>query len=239
MSDDDDQVIVGPSLAISNIRSGGSTNRLSWVSSYSLTRHLLLETSHHLDELLELDLTVTILVDLFDNGVDSLNAKSIRATEAENLADLISGDNTRAILVEHAEGGVQLLLRGQAALASGGNHEFGVVDEAAVISVDSTEHLLNLLVGHDSSVVFQVALFNFVHGKLAVSVLIEGSEDLGKVVTFLLAHELRCDESVSGLLEGNVRLEFAEVIKGIDSERLVNLKGGELGQPRVLKSLLS
>ena len=106
MSDDDDQVIVGPSLAISNIRSGGSTNRLSWVFSYSLTRHLLLETSHHLDELLELDLTVTILIDLFDNGVDSLNTKSVCATEAENLADLVSGDDTRAILVEHAEGGV-------------------------------------------------------------------------------------------------------------------------------------
>ena len=110
MSDDDDQVIVGPSLAISNIRSGGSRNRLSWVSSYSLTRHLLLETSHHLDELLELDLTVTILVDLFDNGINGLNTERVGASEAENLADLVSGNDTRAVLIEHAEGGMEFLL---------------------------------------------------------------------------------------------------------------------------------
>jgi len=69
----------------------------------------LFEAGHHSDELLELDLTVTVLVDLLDNGVDGLNAEGVSATEAENLTDLISGDDARTVLVKHAEGGVELL----------------------------------------------------------------------------------------------------------------------------------
>ena len=134
---------------------------------------------------------------------------------------------------------MELLLRSEAALASGRDHELGVVDEAAVVSVDSAEHLLDFLVGHNSTVVLQVALLDLFHGELAVAVLIEGPEDLRQVVTLLLAHELRSDESIGGLLERNVGLEFAEVVKGVDGERLVDLKGSELSEPRVLEGLLS
>ena len=228
MPDDANLVIVGPSLATVAF------------SLYSLVCcHLLLKASHHRDELLELDFTVTVLVNLFDNAVDSLDAKRISAAEAENLADLIGSNNARAVLIEHAESGVELLLRSEAALASGRDHELGVVDEAAVVSVDSAEHLLDFLVGHNSTVVLQVALLDLFHRELAVAVLIEGSEDLGQVVTLLLAHELRSDESIGGLLERNVGLEFAEVVKGVDGERLVDLKGSELSEPRVLEGLLS
>lgn len=226
--DDANRVIVGPSLA---------TVGFSLCSLVSC--HLLLEASHHGDELLELNFTVTVLVDLFDNAVDGLDAERISATEAENLADLVSGDDTRAVLVEHAESGVELLLRGEAALACGSNYELGVVDEAAVVGVDSAEHFLDFRVGHNSTVVLQVALLDLLHGELTIAVLIEGPEDLGEVVTLLLAHELRGDESIGGLLECNVGLEFAEVVKGVDGERLVDLKGSELCEPRVLEGLLS
>ena len=227
VSDDDNLVIVGPSLA---------TVVLPFCS---LSGQLLFETGHHGDELLKLDLAIAILVNLLDNCVDGFSAERVRATEAENLADLVGGDDARAVLVEHAEGGMQLLLGGEAALAGCRHNEFGVVDEAAIVGVDGAEHLLNFLVGHDTAVVLQVSLLDFLHGELAVAVLVEGPEDLGQVVTLLLAHELRGDEGVGGLLEGNIRLEFAKVVEGVDGERLVDLEGGKFSKPSVLEGLLS
>ena len=72
--------------------------------------NVLVQLGHHLDELVELDLAVAIFIDLLDDGVDSLGREGVGATEAEDLTDFISGDDTRAVLVEHAEGCVQFLL---------------------------------------------------------------------------------------------------------------------------------
>lgn len=47
------------------------------------------------------------------------------------------------------------------------------------------------------------------------------------------------NESLSGLLEGHIRIEFAEVVEGINGVSLVNLESGELGEPGVLQGLLS
>ena len=99
---------------------------------------------------------------------------------------------------------MQLFLGSQAALARCGDHKLSIVNESTVVGVDSTEHFLDFLVRHNSSVVLQVAFLDFVHGKLSVTILVEGSENLGQVVTLLLAHQLRGDESISSLLEGNV-----------------------------------
>ena len=133
---------------------------------------------------------------------------------------------------------MQLLLRSEVLLAGGGDDEFCVVDETGVVGIDGAEHFLDFLVGHDAAVVLKISLLDFVHGELTVSVLVEGLEHLGQVITLLLAHELRGNESISSLLEGNVRVEFAEVVEGVHGEGLIHLESGELCEPGVLKGLL-
>lgn len=82
----------------------------------------------------------------------------------------------------------------------------------------------------------EVTLLDLIHGEFAVAVLVEGSENLGQVVALLLAHQLGSDEGVSGLLKGNIGLEFAEVVEGVNRESLVHLEGGELSEPWVRQS---
>ena len=130
---------------------------------------------------------------------------------------------------------MQFLLGGQASLVGSSNDKLGVVNEAGVVRIHGTEHLLNLCVGHDPSVVLEVAGFDFHHVELAVTVGVESLEDLGQVVALRLAHQLRGDERESGLLEGNITLEAAQVIEGVHGEGLVDLKGSQLGDPWVLE----
>ena len=198
---------------------------------------LVLKTSHHGDELLELDLSVAVLVDLLDNCVHGLSRERVGATEAEHLPDLVRRDDSRAILVEHAESGVQLLLRGHTRLVCGGDDELRVIDEATVIRVHGIEHCLDFLVAHDSAVVLQVALLDLIHAELSVAVLVEGLENLGQIVTLLLAHQLRCNERVRGLLEGDITVEATKVVQGAHRHRSVNLERGELGNPRMLEGI--
>ena len=197
----------------------------------------VLKTSHHDDELLELDLSVAVLVDLLDNCVHGLSRERVGAAEAEHVPDLVSRDDSRAILVEHAESGVQLLLRGQTGLVSGGDDELRVIDEATVIRVHGIKHLLDFLVAHDSAIMLQVALLDLIHAELSVAVLVESLENLGQIVTLLLVHQLRCNERVRSLLESDITVEFTKVVQGAHGHRSVNLERGELGDPRVLEGV--
>jgi hypothetical protein len=54
----------------------------------------------------------------------------------------------------------------------------------------------------------------------------------------LLAHELGSDESVGGLLEGNIAVKAGKVVEGAHGEVLIDLEGGQLRDPRVLEGLL-
>jgi len=173
------------------------------------------EASHHGDELLELNLTVSVFVNLFDDGVNGLDAQGVGAAETEDFTDLFCRDDAGVVLVEHFEGGVQLLMRGQVRLACSSNDELGVVDEAAVVCVDGAEHLLDFLVGHDAAVVLQVADLNLLHGKLSIAIGVERLEDLGQVIALGLAHKLGSDECIGSLLEGNVGVEFTQVVKSV------------------------
>jgi len=122
-------------------------------------------------------------------------------------------------------------------LVGGGNDELGVVNEARVVGVDSAEHSLDFFVGHDSAVVLKISNLDLFHGEFTVTVGVEGLEDLGKVVSLLLAHELGGNESIGGLLKGDIRAETTEVVEGGHSKRSVNLESGELGDPRMLEGL--
>ena len=132
---------------------------------------------------------------------------------------------------------MQLLLRGQTGLVSGGDDELRVIDEATVIRVHGIEHLLDFLVAHDSAIMLQVALLDLVHAELSVAVLVESLENLGQIVTLLLVHQLRCNERVRGLLEGDITVEATKVVQGVHGHRSVNLERGELGDPRMQEGL--
>jgi len=130
---------------------------------------------------------------------------------------------------------VQLLLRGQVLLVGSGHNELSVVDEAAPVRIDRVEHVLHFLVAHNSAVVLKISNLDFFHAKFSITVRVESLEDLGKVVTLTLAHELRGDEREGSLLESNVAPEMAEVIERVHGESFINLKGGQLSDPGVLQ----
>ena len=62
---------------------------------------------HHLSELVVRDLAIAVLVDLLDDRVDDGLVQSL--SEGKDLLDLVSRDGTTAVLVEHLEGGLQLV----------------------------------------------------------------------------------------------------------------------------------
>lgn len=85
----------------------------------------------------------------------------------------------------------------------------------------------------------KISDLDFLHGKFAITVGVERLENLGEIVAFGLAHKLGSDESVSGLLEGDIRVEFTEVIKGVDGKGLINLQVSKFGDPWVLEGIPS
>lgn len=85
----------------------------------------------------------------------------------------------------------------------------------------------------------KVTLLDFLHAELSVAIFVESLKDLGQIVAFLLAHQLRGNERVGGLLERHVAVEFTEVVKGGHCEGLIDLKRGQLGDPWVSQGLRS
>ena len=80
-----------------------------------------------------------------------------------------------------------------------------------------------------------VSFLDLLNGELAVTVLVEGLEDLGEVVALALVQKLGGDEGESGLLHGRVVLEVSEVLKGLNSLVLLDGELGELLDPGVFE----
>ena len=49
-----------------------------------------LNSGHHHNEFLELDFTVTVLINLLDDGVDGLEGERVGSAEVQDVSDLIS-----------------------------------------------------------------------------------------------------------------------------------------------------
>jgi len=174
---------------------------------------------HHLDEFLEGNVTIVVLIDLSDNGVNSCAGELVVSTETENFLNLILGDGTGAVLIEHLEGSLELVVGSELLFVHGSNDELGVVNETRIVSVDLLEHLVNFFVRHNSTVMFNVTFGNFVLGKLSVTVLIESLEDASEVVFLGFGQKLGGNEGVGGLLQGLVGSEVLEVVKGTDKQQ--------------------
>jgi len=91
---------------------------------------------HHLDELLVVDLPVTIDVSLADHLVDLL-VRELLAQVGHDVTELGGGDETVTVLVEDLER-LQDLLLGVGVLHLAGHHsqELREVDGAAAVGVD-------------------------------------------------------------------------------------------------------
>eukprot|EP01084_Bolivina_argentea_P181929 314162_1 len=99
---------------------------------------------HHLDELLVVDLAVTVDVGLADHLVDLLVGELL-AEVRHDVAELSSGDETVAVLVENAESLLDLLLGvGVLHLAGHQGQELGEINRAAAVLVDLVDHVLEL-----------------------------------------------------------------------------------------------
>jgi len=87
--------------------------------------------------------------------------------------------------------------------------------------------------------VLEVTDLDFIHVKFSITVGVERLKDLGEIVAFVLAHKLGSNESVSGLLEGDIGVETTEVIKGVDGKGLINLQVCKFGDPWVFEGIFS
>lgn len=194
---------------------------------------------HHLGELVVGDLSVTVLIDLLDDGVDDRFVQGL--PEGKDLLDLVGGNGTATVLVEHLEGSLQLVRGKEVLLVHGGNHEFGVLDLTIAVLIDTSKHVIDLVVRKGLTEELLVAVLDLLLGQLAVAVDVHGSENLVDFLLLLFGEQLRRDESVSGLLQLGLGVEAGQVVQSRDGGVGVELL--ELGfhgtlDPRVLKSLL-
>jgi len=132
---------------------------------------------HHLDELLVVDLAITIDISLADHLIDLLVGELL-AEVCHDVAELGGGDETIAVLVEDLERLLDLLLGvGVLHLARHHGQELGEVDGAIAISVNLVDHVLQLSLGgvlsqrpHDGS--------ELLGGDRAIAILVEEGERL-------------------------------------------------------------
>merc|ERR1719389_794181 len=140
---------------------------------------------HDLDGLLVVNLAVTIDVSLTDHLVNLLIGELL-AKVGHDVTKLSSGDETVAVLVEHLEGLLDLLLGvGVLHLTSHQVQELGEVDGAGAIGIDLVDHVLELSLGgvlaegaHDSS--------KLLGGDGAIAILVEKGEGLLELSNLLL-----------------------------------------------------
>jgi len=173
---------------------------------------------HHLGEFIEGNFTVAISINLLDDLVHDFFIEVL--TEAEHLLDLIGRNGTTAILVEHLECSLELVVAEQVLLVHGGNDKFGVVNGSGSISIDFVEHVINFLVGQTFTEVLRITVLDFLLGELTIAVDIHGSEDLVDLLLLVFGQELGGDESESGLLKFGVGVEALEVAESSHSDIL-------------------
>ena len=148
---------------------------------------------HHLDELLVVDLAVAVDVRLAEHLVDLL-VRELLAEVGHDVAQLGGGDEAVAVLVEHLERLLELLLGvGVLHLAGHEVEELGEVDRAVAVRVNLVDHVLKFGFSrvlperaHDGT--------ELLGGDGAVAILVEEGERL------LELGDLLVGESVSHLM---------------------------------------
>ena len=132
---------------------------------------------HHFDELLVVNLTISIDISLTDHLVDFLIGKLLTEV-GHDMTELSSGNETVSVLVEDLESFLDLILRVSILhLTSHHGEELGEIDITVTISVNFVDHVLKLSLGrvlskraHDGS--------ELLGGDGTISVLVKEGEGL-------------------------------------------------------------
>jgi len=195
---------------------------------------------HHFGEFIKGDFTVAIGINLLDDLVHDFFIEVL--TEAEHLLDLIGRNGTTAILVEHLERSLELVVAEQVLLVHGSNDEFRVINGTTSISIDLVEHFIDLLVRETLTEVLSIAILDLFLGEFTIAVDVHGSEHLVDLLLLVFGQELGGDESESGLLKFGVSVEALEVAESahcdvLGNRILLSLLG--ILDPWVLQGLLS
>mmetsp|Transcript_7993 Transcript_7993/g.18713 ORF Transcript_7993/g.18713 Transcript_7993/m.18713 type:complete len:210 (+) Transcript_7993:141-770(+) len=167
-----------PHTTTSNVIDGISHNRCK-----GLLGH------HDLDELLVVDLTIAVNVCLAEHLIDFLVGELL-AEVCHDVAELGRRDEAVAILVEHTERLLQLLLRISVLhLARHQRAELWEVNCAVAVSVDLVDHVLQLSLGR---VLAERAHHGaeLLGGDGAIAVLVEQGEGLLELGDLLLSQLL-------------------------------------------------
>ena len=130
---------------------------------------------HHVAELLKLDLTVVVLVDLVEQLAENL---VVLIADSQRFLDLRVRNRAAPILVEQTERCFQLLLTYQIAFGHGRHDELCVVNGTVAVDVDRAEHSLDLLISHLHAEMLLVAQHDFLFVERAVAIFIHELEDL-------------------------------------------------------------
>ena len=195
---------------------------------------------HHLGELIEGNFTVAISINLLDDLVHDFFIEVL--PETEDLLDLVGRDGTTAVLIEHLEGSLQLVVAQQVLLVHGSNDEFRVINGPTSIGINLVEHFIDFFVGETLTEVFSITVLDLFFGEFTITVDVHGSEDLVNRLLLVFRQELGGDESESGLLKFGVSIEALEVAESSHSDILRNgilLSLGGILNPWVLQGLLS
>lgn len=156
----------------------------------------------------------------------------------ENGFDFGRRDAARVVLVKDAEGGLELVVTKQLLLVDGSDHKLGVINVPRVVGVNSGEHLVNLIIADELTVMSQVAVSDLLFGEFTVTVLVKGLEDLGKRFFLFTGKKLGTDVGKSGGFKSIVLVEVLKVVKGIFGCGLIDFNLGMVANPDVLKGLL-
>ena len=139
---------------------------------------------HHLGKLIVRNLAVSVGVDLLDDLLKNRLVQGL--AKGQYLLDFIDRDGTTTVFVKHLESSLQLVVGEQVLFVQGGNYKFRVFNFSTSVSINLGEHLVNLVIGKNSSEVFSVSLFDFVFREFSVAIDIHCSEHLINLLFFLL-----------------------------------------------------
>jgi len=139
---------------------------------------------HHLGKLIVRNLAVSVGVDLLDDLLKNRLVQGL--AKGQYLLDFIDRDGTTTVFVKHLESSLQLVVGEQVLFVQGGNYEFRVFNFSTSVSINLGEHLVNLVIGKNSSEVFSVSLFDFVFREFSVAIDIHCSEHLINLLFLLL-----------------------------------------------------
>lgn len=104
------------------------------------------DTAHHLEELVEVNLSITVLVDLSDGLVElGLRVDVTELLASEKREKLTRVDLATGVSVEHLEGCLQVCLTQEGSCVHRCSQELCVVDSARVVRVSTSQDFNQLL----------------------------------------------------------------------------------------------